>query len=183
VNGSGQLDMSFADPHIHLQRFVKGDLMIWDNRALIHRSLHNTQPEPSLSYRITVNDAEPFYPGIAGMTTGTVLETYAVDEAILAGVLQPYRENCHYQRDVEVQKSPGVAQARFAIGESCYIADTGHFNAVECNVCYNELGYYLLAICIDRRLFPSLEPWTLADFWQRQLSDVLIYSFSSRSGA
>jgi hypothetical protein len=116
------------------------------------------------------------------MTTGTVLETYAVDEAIRAGVLQPYRENCRYLRDVEVRKSPGIAQAhgRFAIGESCYIADTGHFNAVECNICYNQLGYYLLAICIDRRLFPSLEAWTLADFWQRQLSDVLIYGFNSR---
>jgi taurine dioxygenase len=66
LDASGQLDMSFTDPHIHLQRFVKGDLLIWDNRALIHRALHNTEPEPSLSYRITVNDAEPFYPGIGG---------------------------------------------------------------------------------------------------------------------
>jgi alpha-ketoglutarate-dependent taurine dioxygenase len=66
LEASGQLDMSFTDRHIHLQRFVKGDLLIWDNRALIHRALHNTRPEPSLSYRITVNDAEPFYPGILG---------------------------------------------------------------------------------------------------------------------
>jgi taurine dioxygenase len=66
LENSGQLDMSFTDPHIHLQRFVKGDLLIWDNRALIHRALHNVQPEPSLSYRITVNDAEPFYAGIVG---------------------------------------------------------------------------------------------------------------------
>jgi len=115
------------------------------------------------------------------MTTRTVLATYAADQAIRTGVLQPYRENCCYLRDAEVQKAPGVAQAhgRFAIDESCYIADTGHFNAVECNICYNQLGYYLLAICIDRTLFACLEPWTLADFWQRQLSDVLIYDLHS----
>jgi hypothetical protein len=116
------------------------------------------------------------------MTAGSLLETYAADEVMRRRVLRPYRVSCCYLRAAEVQKSPGTAQAhgQFSIAESCYIADTGHFNAVEFNICYNQLGYYLLATCIDRTLFEALAPWTLADFWPRQLSDVLIYEFSSR---
>lgn len=58
---SGQLDQSFADPQIHLQAFVEGDLLAWDNRVLVHRALHGSRPEPSQSYRITVHDQYPFF--------------------------------------------------------------------------------------------------------------------------
>jgi (3R)-3-[(carboxylmethyl)amino]fatty acid synthase len=116
------------------------------------------------------------------VTSGSLLETYAPDAVMLRRVLRPYRESCFYLQAAEVRKSPGQAQAhgRFSIAESCYIDDTGHFNAVEFNICYNQLGYYLLATCVDRTLFEALAPWTLDDFWQHQLSDVLIYDFGSR---
>ncbi|MFE4628384.1 (3R)-3-[(carboxymethyl)amino]fatty acid oxygenase/decarboxylase [Streptomyces mirabilis] len=58
---TGQLDSTFTDPQIHLQTFVEGDLLVWDNRALVHRALHSPKPEPAQSYRVTVHDEHPFF--------------------------------------------------------------------------------------------------------------------------
>lgn len=63
---TGQLDPTCQRPHIHLQTFEQDDLLIWDNRALIHRALHTAKPEPATSFRVTVHDEHPFYPGIGG---------------------------------------------------------------------------------------------------------------------
>ena len=62
---SGQLDDTFTHEYIHLQTFEEGDLLIWDNRRLVHRALHTTTPEPAESFRVTVHDEYPFYDGIA----------------------------------------------------------------------------------------------------------------------
>lgn len=61
---SGQLDPACASPYVHLQTFVEGDLLAWDNRALVHRALHSPKPEPAQSYRVTVHDQHPFF-GVA----------------------------------------------------------------------------------------------------------------------
>jgi taurine dioxygenase len=58
---TGQCDRSFTHPGIHLQTYEHGDLLIWDNRALIHRALHTTTPEPAVSHRVTVHDGYPFH--------------------------------------------------------------------------------------------------------------------------
>jgi alpha-ketoglutarate-dependent taurine dioxygenase len=63
---TGQLDTTFEHQNIHLQTFDKGDLLIWDNRSLVHRARHTLKPEPTSSYRVTVHDAHPFYAGIKG---------------------------------------------------------------------------------------------------------------------
>lgn len=62
----GQLDGTFEHPNVHLQTFTRGDILLWDNRSLVHRARHATKPEPTLSYRVTVHDEHPFYPGITG---------------------------------------------------------------------------------------------------------------------
>ncbi|MFF8599121.1 TauD/TfdA dioxygenase family protein [Streptomyces sp. NPDC015232] len=56
LEATGQLDDTFTHENIHLQTFSEGDLLIWDNRSLIHRALHTTQPEPAVSFRVTVQD-------------------------------------------------------------------------------------------------------------------------------
>ncbi|MFI6044512.1 TauD/TfdA dioxygenase family protein [Nocardia sp. NPDC051321] len=53
---TGQLDETFEHPAIRLQTFDSGDLLIWDNRALVHRALHSVNNEPSVSHRVTVHD-------------------------------------------------------------------------------------------------------------------------------
>ncbi|MFH8800915.1 TauD/TfdA dioxygenase family protein [Streptomyces sp. NPDC017936] len=58
---TGQLDDSFDHPNIHLQTFEKGDLLVWDNRSLIHRARHTTTPEPTVSFRVTVHDEHKLY--------------------------------------------------------------------------------------------------------------------------
>ncbi|TCO60645.1 (3R)-3-[(carboxymethyl)amino]fatty acid oxygenase/decarboxylase [Actinocrispum wychmicini] len=55
---TGQLDKGFEHEHIHLQTFEKGDLLVWDNRSLVHRALHTATTEPAVSYRVTVYDDE-----------------------------------------------------------------------------------------------------------------------------
>jgi taurine dioxygenase len=53
---SGQLDRDFTHPAIHLQTFDRGDMLVWDNRSLVHRALHTATSEPTVSYRVTVYD-------------------------------------------------------------------------------------------------------------------------------
>ncbi len=61
LEATGQLDPTFEHENIHLQTFSKGDLLVWDNRSLIHRARHTVKPEPAVSYRVTVHDEYPFY--------------------------------------------------------------------------------------------------------------------------
>ncbi|MFI9649453.1 TauD/TfdA dioxygenase family protein [Streptomyces sp. NPDC052040] len=61
---TGQLDDTFEHPDIHLQSFEQGDLLVWDNRSLIHRARHTTTPEPTVSYRVTVHDERKLHDGI-----------------------------------------------------------------------------------------------------------------------
>ncbi|MFF3286936.1 TauD/TfdA dioxygenase family protein [Streptomyces sp. NPDC003023] len=60
-DATGQLDETLTHPNIHLQTFEKGDLLLWDNRSLIHRARHTTTPEPTVSYRVTVHDERKLY--------------------------------------------------------------------------------------------------------------------------
>jgi alpha-ketoglutarate-dependent taurine dioxygenase len=60
LGATGQLDETCGHPAIHLQRFDVGDLLIWDNRSLVHRALHSTTPDPAESFRVTVYDEYPF---------------------------------------------------------------------------------------------------------------------------
>jgi alpha-ketoglutarate-dependent taurine dioxygenase len=36
----------FTHPGIHTQTFTEGDLLIWDNRSLVHRALHRRRRRP-----------------------------------------------------------------------------------------------------------------------------------------
>lgn len=61
---TGQLDETFTHDGIHLQGFERGDLLIWDNRSLVHRARHTDTPEPTVSYRVTVHDERRLHDGI-----------------------------------------------------------------------------------------------------------------------
>jgi FcoT-like thioesterase domain len=67
-----------------------------------------------------------------------------------------------------------TATGTFSIGESCYIDDTGHFNAVEFNICFNQLAYVAFAKCIDEGLVPELAFLDFAAFQRGQLPSWLI---------
>lgn len=47
--------------HVYIQPWAKGDILLWDNRQVIHMSSGSLQGSPSISYRIGVYDGLPFY--------------------------------------------------------------------------------------------------------------------------
>jgi hypothetical protein len=110
----------------------------------------------------------------------------STDQELLEQVLRPYRPHCRYLKSVEVTAAGEPAEGGrvsvtggFEIPESCYIDDTGHFNSVEFNICYNQMFYYLAAKSVAAGLVRPFSGWTMADFWRRQLSDFLIVDFRS----
>ncbi|MFI1766205.1 FcoT family thioesterase [Streptomyces sp. NPDC020800] len=114
------------------------------------------------------------------MTTASVHRSYATDADLLERVLAPYKAHCKYVKSAVVTAGPELTSARceFAIPESCYIDDTGHLNAVEVNIAYNQMMYYLVAKSVQEEALAGFENWTLDDFWRHQLPDILIARFT-----
>lgn len=108
-----------------------------------------------------------------------------VDPGFIDRVLTPYHDHCHYLKNVSFREDFDntangiVAEGEFSIMDSCYIDDTGHFNAVEYNICYNQLGYVFLAYNIKNKLLPELGHYSIDKFFEKQLSNVLIIELHS----
>jgi hypothetical protein len=98
-----------------------------------------------------------------------------VDADVVGATLAPYRTHARYLQGVSVgaHRSSVFAVGAFSIGESCYIDDTGHFNAAELIMCANQLGYVCIGEALRRRLI-DLDGFDLAWFQAKQLSSVLI---------
>ncbi|BBY65590.1 (3R)-3-[(carboxymethyl)amino]fatty acid oxygenase/decarboxylase [Mycolicibacterium helvum] len=56
MDATGQLDPEFTSPFIHTQHYEVGDIMLWDNRVLMHRAKHGTASGTLTSYRLTMLD-------------------------------------------------------------------------------------------------------------------------------
>lgn len=54
---SGQLDKNFNHPLIKYIKTGLNDIILWDNRSLVHHAEHTTIAGPSKSYRLTVYDS------------------------------------------------------------------------------------------------------------------------------
>ena len=113
-----------------------------------------------------------------------------VGQELLDRILRPYKPHCRYLKRAEVESPPGpgsngtsdalaVAYGEFEIPESWYIDDTGHFNSIEFNLCYNQLVYVLMGHCVANRLVAPLARLTLDEYARRQLPDVLIVRLES----
>lgn len=107
-----------------------------------------------------------------------------LDDALLASVLRPYKPGCRYlDRAVaryDIDGAPARLHGHLAIPESWYIDDTGHFNAIEFNICYNQMIYALMAQCVVSKVIDAFAAMTLDEYLARQLPDVLIHDFQSR---
>ena len=111
-----------------------------------------------------------------------------VEHSLMEEVLTPYREHCRYLKEASIEcVAEGAAnsgQSRighgvFSIPESCYIDDTGHFNAVEFNICYNQLAYVTFAAFAVTNQIDPLRNMTLNEFRAKQLPNMLIGSLCS----
>jgi hypothetical protein len=91
----------------------------------------------------------------------------AISGGFLAEILKPYRTHAKYLQSASITQfcaEGGLQNAhpvvtgigRFSISQSCYIDDTGHFNAVEFNICFNQLAYVVFGKCIEAGLLHQL---------------------------
>lgn len=53
---TGQLDSGFTAPCIHTQHYEVGDIVLWDNRVLMHRAKHGTAAGTLTTHRLTMLD-------------------------------------------------------------------------------------------------------------------------------
>ena len=126
----------------------------------------------------------------AGNQTADPLQ---ICDQFAANILKPYRAHTRYLKAAEITHCRDefaadsaandaalvIGSGRFSIPESCYIDDTGHFNAVEFNICYNQLAYVLFGKCAEagilhRILGPKANLPSFAEFMQHQLPSMLI---------
>jgi hypothetical protein len=116
----------------------------------------------------------------------------AISDTFVADILKPYREHAKYLKSAEIthfsqkaledstsDESLVTGTGRFSIPESCYIDDTGHFNAVEFNICYNQLAYVVFGKCVEAGLMHQLwrvnvEIPSFAEYKRHQLPAMLI---------
>lgn len=108
------------------------------------------------------------------------------DPELLKRVMSPYKNQCQYLKETSLISEGEIAdgeyltgKATFSIPESCYIDDTGHFNAVEFNICYNQLMYYTIAKAVKEQAAQMFTTWDMEAYWRRQLPDILIVDFKS----
>ena len=89
-----------------------------------------------------------------------------ISDAFVTAILRPYRSNAKYLKSAQITHLSDktatkdaafvTGTGKFTIPESCYIDDTGHFNAVEFNICYNQLAYVLFGKCIELGILQKL---------------------------
>jgi hypothetical protein len=121
-------------------------------------------------------------------------KTEEVSQDLLNIFLEPYKDDCKYltkahfqyleskespEKLTTVNKNIFSIKGEFSIPESCYITDTGHFNSVEFNICYNQLFYIIIAYVLNNKLLSVMADWDLEIYKRRQLSNFLIVKFSS----
>lgn len=108
-----------------------------------------------------------------------------IDDGFTDKVLTPYFKHSRYLQRARFQQSESrapqslIMSGEFVIPKSCYIDDTGHFNAVEYNISFNQICYVHLAHCIKNNLIPELSDYDMDTFFEKQLPNVLIAKLTS----
>lgn len=106
-----------------------------------------------------------------------------IAEELLVKVLEPYSyKGCRYLIDATYKATENsvLAYGNFCIPDSAYIRSTGHFNAVELLLCFNQLAYSAFAPAILNEEIPVLVGWSIEDYFNFQLPSMLIKTTASR---
>ncbi|MEM4254530.1 MAG: FcoT family thioesterase [Candidatus Woesearchaeota archaeon] len=95
-----------------------------------------------------------------------------IKKSTLDAILEPYKPAARYLKSAELEypKITGV----FEISQPCYVDSTGHFNAVDLLICYNQLSYAGFAEAGQMGVIPELGIIPLEEFRQLQLQNMLI---------
>jgi len=90
-----------------------------------------------------------------------------IDNDFLLKALKPYSsKEAVYLQEASVLGKLGsdsnyIVQGKFSIESPCYVDETGHFNAVEFVMCYNQIGAVSLAYATQNKLLLCLEDLTV----------------------
>ena len=116
----------------------------------------------------------------------------AIADDLRERVLRPYLPVSRYVRRARLERPMHSALPRSnapaswlrldadcTIQAPCYIESTGHFNAVELNITYNQMLYLCLAESMRLGLFGK-PAWSLEQFFQAQLPNVLITDYQAK---
>jgi len=119
------------------------------------------------------------------MLAGSIaIDTQAIEPDLLQKVLVPYSEKgTDYLRSTRIiysclkdQNSDQgpilVVAGRFCIPCSCYIQDTGHFNAVEYLICFNQIAYSTFGYMFNSGFFRNTDIKTIATPCQQDLAKI-----------
>jgi len=109
-----------------------------------------------------------------------------VADDYLTDILQPYKAACRFLKRFEAiypesEDAGFLARGRgqFAIPGPWYIEDTGHFNAVDSIICFNQIGYMTVASALqDGRISSKAISSSTEEFKRRMLPDMLITKIS-----
>ncbi|BBY65591.1 FcoT family thioesterase [Mycolicibacterium helvum] len=110
-------------------------------------------------------------------------ETSPIPEDLLVKVLKPYSDKgCRYLLDAQYKATDDsvLAFGNFCIPDSSYITSTGHFNAADLLICFNQLAYSAFAPAIVNEEIPVLVGWSIEDYFDYQLPSMLIKNTASR---
>ena len=127
----------------------------------------------------------------------SVPSTVPVPPIFQSDILTPYMEHTTYLKKSQIilpnneqsdEKQSYLIKAlgEFSIPGSCYIDDTGHFNSVEFNICFNQISYVMFAFAFKHNIFnPILKDWkkkglSYESFRKNQLSSMLIVKIEGK---
>ena len=134
-----------------------------------------------------------------------VTQSEVLDPTFMGQILSPYRPTgTDYLKSARVTQSclwdDGqdadtilTLEGRYSIHSSCYIQSTGHFNAVEFLICYNQLAYAAFGYLVKSRMADSdnlvntsvasrehFSKLSYDDYLQQQLSSMFILKAATR---
>jgi len=97
-------------------------------------------------------------------------------EDTLREVIEPYISDCRYLKEAELDCNGEFPKAigKFEIPRSFYCIKTGHFNAVEAMICYNQLAYTMFGECSQKGMIGSHEPMSLEKFKSLQIVSYIV---------
>jgi hypothetical protein len=100
-----------------------------------------------------------------------------VPRATIDAVLAPYAPGCRYLQEASIEYP--TATGTFQIPRPFYVESTGHFNAVEMILCYNQLAYTWFAEAGRQGLIRELGQVTADEFSKLQLGSALIVTMNN----
>ena len=92
---------------------------------------------------------------------------------------EPYRTNVIRDSYIIFEKDEILLYSYLGVDEPWYCNNTGHLNAVDLNLCFNQMMYILIGEGIASGRIPFLKKWNQEDFFRFYWSDFVIAKISS----